>query len=357
MSAPNPNLSESTAALLDHLQEFPRRVLSSLLARQADPESFLVSGAARRQLKRLPLPQIAHKSFCPSAWATVGFFDPAFPAALRNIPDPPLVLFYRGKLNLLDGDTIAIVGARRCTQSGKVIARQMACELSLAGVHVISGLAYGIDAAAHTGVLSAADGVGTVAVLGGGLNRVYPRRHGPLLDKLLHANGLVLTEYPDDVSPRPYHFPERNRLISGLCRAVVVVEATLHSGSLITAQFAGEQGRDVMAVPGPVASETSKGCHALIKDGAALVTCANDVLENLALETVRPSPTPADVDQPVGEEAQKVYANIRGEPVSLDELIVHTQLSPAALSQTLVALELAGFVQQGPFGYIRGSFY
>ena len=206
--------------------------------------------------------------------------DDDFPERLRHIPDPPLALYYRGTLQAAQRAWVAVVGARTATRRGMQIAETIGRDLAASGATVVSGLARGIDGAAHRGAL-AAEGGGAWAILGSGLLDLYPRQHRGLAERVVEAGGAVLSEYAPHAAPFKGHFPERNRLISGLCEGVVVVEASRRSGSLITAKAAGEQGRDVMAVPGPVGSPLSAGCHWLIKQGAALVEDAEDVLAEL----------------------------------------------------------------------------
>ncbi len=205
--------------------------------------------------------------------------DPRFPAGLLAISDCAPVLWYRGVLECLDAPMVAIVGSRAATAVGLETAIRLAADLAARGITVVSGLARGVDSAAHRGALRTGR---TIAVLGSGVDRVYPREHTALADEI-SARGLVLSEYPPDAAPLPFRFPLRNRLISGLSRVVVVIEASERSGSLITARCALEQGRDVMAVPGNVLSGRNRGGHALIRDGAKIVESADDIVEELGL--------------------------------------------------------------------------
>ena len=270
------------------------------------------------------------------------------PERLAAIADPPNRLYVRGAAGALDAPGVAIVGSRRATRAGRDFAHALACELASGGLVVVSGLAYGIDAAAHRGALAASGR--TVAVLGSGLDRVYPRAHAGLAREILSADGAVVSEYPPDAGPRKHHFPERNRLISGLTLGVVVVEATTRSGSLITARMAAEQGREVMAVPGPVTSPLAGGCHRLLKNGAALIESADDVLFAIGYEaagtTSGPPPTPpADL--------AVLLEFIGPETTTLDRIVGATGLTPQAASEALVQLELLGFVAAHRGGYIR----
>ncbi|MDD3312967.1 DNA-processing protein DprA [Pseudodesulfovibrio sp.] len=243
--------------------------------------------------------------------AVVTWFDPAYPAALRDLDDPPLLLYVQGDLSLLHNPSLAVVGARDCTSMGLDAARRISGQLSRIGITVISGLALGIDRQAHLGGLS---GLGSsIAVLGCGLDADYPQGNRDVR-AVLERKGLVVTEFGPGVGPRAEHFPFRNRIISGLSLGVLVAEAAHNSGSLITARLAGEQGRDVFALPGPLGSPTFTGCHRLIKQGASLVESAADIVEILRYDFARqlegvPDPVPdgeieagAGVD-PVAEDA------------------------------------------------------
>jgi DNA processing protein len=204
--------------------------------------------------------------------------EPGYPDILTTIPDPPLALYLRGRLTAADEAAIAIVGSRRCSPYGLQMAERLATDLARRGATIVSGLARGIDAAAHRAALAASGR--TLAVLGSGMDRLYPREHARLADRIVE-NGAVISEHALGEPPLPEHFPRRNRIISGLSLGVVVVEASRASGSLITARLAGEQGREVFAVPGPVGSETSEGTHGLIQAGAKLVTGVADIIEEL----------------------------------------------------------------------------
>jgi len=207
----------------------------------------------------------------------IAWNEPRFPAALLTLSDPPPALWYSGHLDTLDAPAVAIVGSRAASAVAIETATRIATDLASRGVTVVSGLARGVDSAAHRGALQTGR---TAAVLGSGLDRIYPSEHAPLAAEIA-VNGVVISEYPPDTPPLPMFFPLRNRLISGLARAVVVIEANEKSGSLITAAYALEQGRDVMAVPGNVLSGRSRGAHALIRDGAKIVECADDIVEEL----------------------------------------------------------------------------
>lgn len=353
--------SESTEAIAQLLQSWPRQVVQKALFSRTDPLRSLQSGDVRNCLEQefatkrrhYPLSVVGASE---AGTSVLGVFDAQFPEVLKVIPDPPLLLFYRGNLQILSHPSVAIVGARRATQQGKSTALLFAHDLARRGFVIASGLAYGIDAAAHTGALEA--GGDTIAVLGSGLNNIYPKNHLSLARSIVRHGGLILSEYPLSQAPLPYQFPERNRIISGLCNGVVVVEAGLKSGSLITARLALEQGRDVFAVPGPVTSMVSQGCHRLIRDGAELITSVDQVVETLGLpEANGPMPdlkpeTQSETKVVLRSEQQYLLSLIQGYRVTLDELIVLTNWSSAKLSQELVQMELAGIVHAGMDGYI-----
>jgi DNA processing protein len=269
--------------------------------------------------------------------------DARYPRALLDTADPPTVLFARGRLELLENPALAIVGSRHASAQGTDTAETFARQASDAGLVIVSGLALGIDAAAHAGGL--AGRAGSIAVLGTGPDRVYPARNRPLARRLV-TEGLLLTEFAPGTGPLPHHFVQRNRVISGLSRAVLVVEAALRSGSLTTARFALEQGRDVFAVPGSILSQLSRGCHLLIKQGAKLVESAADVLEELGL-----SPAPAARDRAVPlRSGDPVLDALGTDPADLDTLHARTGLDAATLAARLLELELDGRVAALPGG-------
>jgi len=263
--------------------------------------------------------------------------DAGYPALLREIPDPPLVLYVQGTLSSVQSRQIAVVGSRNPSAAGRDTAFGLARDLGHCGWTIASGLALGIDAAAHAGALDAR--VPTVAVLGTGLDRIYPRRHHDLAQRICGGGGALASEFPAGTPPRKSHFPQRNRIISGLSWATVVVEAGARSGSLITARFAGEQGREVCAVPGSINSPLARGCHRLIRSGATLVESAQDVLAEL--QHVAPD-GPVQNPQPVAEPpADDPLLKAMGyDPVSVDELVARTGLTPAKLSSILLRMEL-----------------
>ena len=263
-----------------------------------------------------------------------------YPALLAELHDPPARLHLRGgATEILSRPAVAIVGARSCSRYGAQVARDIACELAAAGVVVVSGLARGIDGEAHRGAL--AGGGLTVAVLGCGIDRDYPRAHAELARRIAES-GLVVSEYPPGIEPAPWRFPARNRIVAGLARATVVVEARERSGALITADFALELGRDVFAVPGEITSGLSKGTNDLIRQGATPLLAVDDVLGALGLEAAPPKP-PASVSP----EAAGVLAVLADGAAALDELARATGLGSPEVAVALTELELAGLVAGG----------
>jgi len=267
----------------------------------------------------------------------IGRRDPVFPRLLAAIHDPPPQLFLRGSADaaLLDRLAVALVGARACSSYGRSVTRSIARDLAAAGLVVVSGMARGIDGEAHRGAL---DGGGvTVAVLGCGVDRDYPAAHAELARRI-GETGLVVSEYEPGVEPAPWRFPARNRIIAGLCRATVVIEARERSGALITADFALEEGREVLAVPGEITSALSAGTNALLRLGATPVTCADDVLEVFGIEPASAEPAP------VGAVAGTLLERLSEGALTADELLRTSGVDPGEGSAALIELELAGRV-------------
>ncbi len=293
--------------------------------------------------------------------------QPDYPLALASIADPPPLLFARGDRSVLTRAQIAVVGSRAATPAGLDFASSLASALCGAGFVVTSGLARGIDGAAHRGAL-AARGL-TIGVLGCGIDRVYPAQHARLAEQIT-ASGLILSELPLGAGPLPHHFPRRNRIISGMAAGLVVVEAGLASGSLLTARSALEQGREVFAVPGAVRNPQARGCHALLREGATLVENVEDVLAGLPRHVLETLPAPAiagdpkdaltgpsaaapagaPVDAVADEREQRVLEALGFEPVNESLLVVRTGLTMHTLSSILLTLELSGRVRALPGG-------
>jgi DNA processing protein len=272
--------------------------------------------------------------------------DPAYPLALAQIADPPAVLYVAGKIGLLAGPAMALVGSRNASTQGKINAEVFAEALAWAGLTIVSGLALGIDAAAHNGALGAPGS--TVAVVGTGPDLVYPARNRELWECIIDE-GCVVSEYAPGTPPIAHNFPQRNRIISGLSLGVLVVEAAAKSGSLITARLAASQGRDVFAIPGSIHSALAKGCHLLIKEGAKLVESAADVLEEVRMSPIARM-GPAAPPAPEEGASCAVLAAMGHEPIGAEALGQALGQLPHAVSAMLLELELAGRVERLPDG-------
>jgi DNA processing protein len=275
--------------------------------------------------------------------------DPDYPVCLLEISDPPVLLYVKGNPAWLNRPSLAMVGARSATPQGAATARAFAQSLAGVGLTIVSGLALGIDAAAHEGAVAEAGG--TVAVIGTGIDRIYPASNKALAHRIAEA-GAIVSEFPLGTPALAANFPRRNRIIAGLARGVLVVEAALGSGSLITARLAAEQGREVFAIPGSIHSPLSKGCHRLIRDGAKLVETAADVLEELrwnGLAAQPSSPPPQPIPEPAPEESQ-VLAALGHDPADLDALAQRCGLTADALYAILLPMELDGRIARLPGG-------
>ncbi len=279
-----------------------------------------------------------------------------YPAILKQIADPPIVLFAKGALPRLEQPALAIVGARHATADGLEHASDFASALARQGWCVISGLAQGIDAAAHRGALQAGlTGGGTIAVLGTGADVVYPRNHAELVRRILAEGGLIISEFPLGTPARPHHFPRRNRIVAGLSHGVLVVEAALKSGSLLTARLAIEMDREVFAIPGSIHSPLSRGPHALIQQGAKLVENTSDILNELEAYCVPQSFSTLSAtsdSSPKAAPQSPVWDAIGYDPVSEDILQQRTNMLPAILQCELLTLELNGDIERRPNGRI-----
>jgi DNA processing protein len=295
--------------------------------------------------------------------------DEHYPQALAVLRDAPIFLFYRGNSQLLNESSIAIVGSRNPTHYGREQAFTIAQQLVTSDWHVISGLAIGIDGEAHKGALNSLTGIGrgkTIAVLGSGLETIYPKRHQTLADDIVASGGVLLSEHLPDIKALAQHFPRRNRIVSGMSLGTLVIEAAYKSGSLITARLAAEQGREVFALPGAVTNPLSRGCHQLIKEGANLIENATDIItlinSDLALETRAtgedsPPENQHDLFGAAGPKLEgstkTIYQALDVVPTAIDTLVNRTGLSVAEVAQQLILMELKGYVAQTPGGYVR----
>ncbi|MDR1382343.1 MAG: DNA-processing protein DprA [Planctomycetaceae bacterium] len=276
--------------------------------------------------------------------------DVRYPTLLQKISDPPIFLYVKGEFTEWDELAIAIVGTRHASHYGRQQAERLAGEMAQRGFTVVSGLAIGIDGAAHRGAIDANGR--TIAVLGGGLLNIFPREHHALADEVVQ-HGVLVSEYAPDLQPQKGTFPQRNRIVSGLSLGVLIVEAPRKSGALITATLAGEQGRDVFAVPGQVDRETSRGCHQLIRDGAILVESANDLLEHLGplvKSAKHPKMTSATIRHPaelqLNETETKVLQLIETSPTPIDKIVTASGLPIHQVLSTLGALEIRHFIRR-----------
>lgn len=340
---------------------------AALLERISAPAELLTAARASGDL-----PEAARLALREPDWAAVdvdlawsvldgnrilSLAGPDYPDQLREIPDPPPLLFVHGDASCLHTPQLAMVGSRNPTPGGRDTAQVFAEHLAGAGLTITSGLALGIDTAGHQGALAA--GGRTIAVMGTGLDRVYPARNRDLAHAIAAAGGALVTEFPLSTPPQPENFPRRNRLISGLSLGTLVVEAALRSGSLTTARHAVEQGREVFAIPGSIHNPLARGCHALIRQGAKLVEIAEDILEELRYEVMdRSSPRPesnTEADTLSVEHAQLLdYMGF--DDISVDQLAARSGLTAAAVSSMLLILELEGRVISRAGGrYVRSE--
>jgi len=341
------------------LKALPHQALVALLRAFGNPAAVL--DATRAQLgavvpdavaARVQQPVPAESLAVTRAWLAdptheiIAWDDPDYPRALLDLGYAPPALFYVGRRELLNRPALAIVGSRNATAQGALNARAFAQALAQAGLTIVSGLAVGVDAAAHAGAL---EGEGsTLAVVGTGLDRVYPASNRDLAHRIAERGGLI-SEFPPGTPPREKNFPRRNRLISGLVRGVLVVEAALSSGSLITARYAGEQGRDVFAIPGSIHSPLSKGCHKLIRDGAKLVETARDILEEFGMATAAAGVATRTASPSTAVEAT-LLAELGGDAADVDTLVARSGLAPDIVVAALTNLEIAGQVAAIPGG-------
>lgn len=328
--------------------------LRRLLQNFGNPASVFATPAhALRQVVRPAVAEVIARGWDEAALAPIASWlddpqnciatlaDPDYPQALLNIPDPPLLLYVKGRRELLNQPTLAIVGSRNATPQGLDNAEAFAMAASNAGLCIVSGMAHGIDAAAHRGGLR---GQGSsIAVVGTGLDKIYPSANRDLAHQLAQE-GALISEFPLGTPPLAANFPRRNRIISGLSLGCLVVEAGLQSGSLITARMALEQGREVFAIPGSIHAPQAKGCHHLIKQGAKLVECAQDVLEELghfASGAIRQTTMPDD---------HPLFAHLGFDPVDMNSLSLRSGLTIEELSAILLQLELDGSIAALPGG-------
>lgn len=275
--------------------------------------------------------------------------DPNYPRILSEIYAPPPVLYAIGNCSALEQTTLGIVGTRKPSFAGRHTAQQFAAALAEHQLTIVSGLALGIDAAAHIGCVETQGK--TIAVLGSGLHHIYPYQHRQLAEKI-QENGLIISEFPLKSTPKAGHFPQRNRIISGLSVAILVVEAALKSGSLITAKYALEQNREIMAIPGAIQNTNAQGCHYLLQQGATLVTCVTDILEELSIRQV---PKPANSQLMLAMNEENLLKCLGFEVTSLNQIMIRSGLNFEEVADQLATLELSHKIKAVPGGYMRCS--
>lgn len=274
--------------------------------------------------------------------------DEEYPALLREIPAPPPILYCRGKLQQTDDVAVAIVGTRRATAYGRELTWRIAYDLAQAGVTIVSGLALGVDGVAHRAALEA--GGRTIAVLGSGIDVIYPGSHRDLAHRI-SEQGAVVTDYAPGTKPDRFNFPPRNRIISGLSLGVVVIEAPDRSGALLTVNFAAEQGRDAFAVPGPVGASASEGCLRIIREGATMVRSAEDILEDLHIRRSQAAPEPVQATLPISDADRRLLAVLTSQPQHIDDIAEKMARSVPEVSGHLMMLELQGMARSTGAGY------
>ncbi|UGQ47043.1 DNA-processing protein DprA [Massilia endophytica] len=352
----SPGVSRRTAVALVRRFGSPRAVQQALAEHQAVEDNAGLPPLTHEQARGLcaePGNELRALAARTVEWAAkpgntlLTFNDPAYPALLRQTDDPPLLLHIKGDAQLLAARGIAIVGARNASLQGKLNAEHFAQSLSDFGLTVFSGLARGIDAAAHRGALRGR--ASTVAVMATGIDRIYPAAHRELAHQLAEQ-GCIVSEFALGTPPCAWQFPVRNRIISGLARGVLVVEAAAASGSLITARSAAAQNREVFAIPGSIHATLSKGCHQLLREGAALVETVDDVLHGLG---IKDRPRETMLTEELERKAHVLLDVLSYDAHTADALATHLQLDAAATQASLLALELAGLVERLPGGAFR----
>ena len=344
-----PGVGPATCRLLLDSFATPARVFAAPRAQLA-----AMVGSALAQALRHPADDQLRRVDAALAWAEapgnaiLTMADPAYPPLLRNIADPPALLYVSGRAGLLTAPCLAMVGSRNASVQGKINAEVFAQALSMTGLTIVSGLALGIDTAAHVGALEGAGA--TIAVVGTGPDIVYPARNRELWRRIA-GQGCVLSEYAPGTPPLAHNFPQRNRIISGLSAGVLVVEAAARSGSLITARLAAGQGREVFAIPGSVHSALAKGCHLLIKEGAKLVESAADVLQELRLSPIARIGMPQEAAAPAEHAEHAALLDAIGHgPLGLDAIALAHGCAPHEAVAALLDLELGGAVERLPDG-------
>ncbi len=332
---------------LERLMTQPLESLLPMIPKSARPdfEQFYHQGADNAVWRQF---EQTHHQLLQQGVTCLTHEDVRFPTSLFNICQSPPLLYVKGAVELLEAPQIAFVGSRKASQSGCLTARAFARFLADAGIAITSGLAAGIDAAAHQGAIDV-EGK-TIAVMGTGIDRVYPRSHKPLADQILQKGGVLVSEFMPGTAPHAGNFPRRNRIISGLSLGVLVVEAALKSGSLITARYALEQNREVYAIPGSIHSPLSRGCHALIRDGATLVETAEDIARELSAwcspSQTRPVSQTPEQTEALSEVELSVLDAIAFDVCTIDQLSERSNIATSILLAIVMQLELKGLISQ-----------
>ena len=344
-----PGVGRATFGKLIRTIGSPDRVLSA--SREELEQIPGVPAKVISAIRSFPWQEHAEKELAQARASDVAIItreNSRYPEALRHIPDPPLFLYVKGDLLPGDGNAVAIVGTRKPTHYGISVTRRISEELSAAGITIVSGMARGIDTEAHRGALSAKGR--TIAVLGCGVDVAYPPENRGLMEEI-GKSGAVLSENPFGTQPESGYFPARNRIISGLARGTVIIEASEDSGSLITAQFTREQDRKLFAVPGNIGSPASKGANSLIKQGAALVEGAADILQHFNVKLATGVPTDSTTGQALTNEETAIFTCVNADPKHIDAIMAESGSAAGKLSGILMSLELKGVVRQLPGKY------
>lgn len=299
-------------------------------------------------------PETYAKSIKKSGLKWITVFDENYPKLLKQIYDPPVVLYLKGEILSSDEQAIGVVGTRKITGYGKTVTQDFTSELVTAGITIVSGLARGVDSIAHKQALEM--GGRTIAVLGGGLNNIFPPENTQLAEKIAQGSGAVISEFPPDYPPLPGNFPSRNRIIAGLSKAVLVTEAAADSGSLITARLAVEAGREVFAVPGPVTSNLSRGPLDLIKEGAKPIFDPGEILEEMGISQVKNSKSKVQNETDLSEGEKKILQILENETMHIDEIGRNLNFPSPKISALLLKMEISGLIQNlgsGNYGRVR----
>ncbi len=306
-----------------------------------------------KDLKKQIEPEADYLRLSQEGIKVLTIFDENYPESLKQIYDPPIVLYYKGEILPADSRAIAVVGTRKITSYGKIVTEQLVSELASKGITIVSGLARGVDTTAHKAALTSQGR--TLAVLGGGLNQMFPAENSPLADQISNGSGAVLSEFPPDYPALAGNFPARNRIVAGLSKAVLVTEAAEDSGSLITARLALEQGKDVFAVPGPITSNLSKGPSQLIQQGAALVTSAGEILDILGIPQISNNKFQISNElKNLSESEKAILTCLENEALHIDEICRSLKRPSYEISANLIKMEIAGLVLSlGGGNYIK----